>query len=231
MTKSAGNEKRTVLLLRWVGYTLLLLALFDVIETFVPPNFMNPAWEFRMVGSLVERVAAPLIGLTLVFYGEANFRAEWEILLLKILSWAALVVGGLYFLLVPLAISDTLRLYAQNEAQLNTQFNQRISRIQKTKDQLSKAGEKDIEQFLGRLNQGRSPDIKNPQDLEKIRTQISSSLDQAENRAKTEAKIAENQRQSLLKNSVKWNLGALVSGVAFIYIWRLTRWSRRFSEY
>jgi hypothetical protein len=36
-----------------------------------------------------------------------------------------------------------------------------------------------------------------------------------------------NQRISLFKNSVKWNLGALVSGILFIYVWRLTRWTWR----
>ncbi|NJM68571.1 MAG: hypothetical protein HC851_24365 [Acaryochloris sp. RU_4_1] len=34
------------------------------------------------------------------------------------------------------------------------------------------------------------------------------------------------QRIDLLKRSVKWNLGALVSGALFIYLWRGTGWSR-----
>jgi hypothetical protein len=230
MTKSVGNEKRTARLARWVGYTLLVLALFDTIETFVPLGFMNPAWEFRMVGVLVERVPIPLIGLILVFYGEGHFRSGWEILLLKVLSWVSLLVGMLYLLLIPLALSNTLRLYAQNESQINTQINQRISKIQTVKEQLNKAGEKDIEQLLARINPGRSPDIKNPQDLEKIKGQLSSSIAQAENRAQTEAKAAENQRTTLVKTSLKFNLGALVAGGSFIYIWWLTRWARRFSE-
>jgi len=35
--------------------------------------------------------------------------------------------------------------------------------------------------------------------------------------------VRANRRQALLKNSVKWNLGALVSGTLFIMIWHMTR--------
>ena len=38
--------------------------------------------------------------------------------------------------------------------------------------------------------------------------------------------IRSQDRLSLWKSSVKWNLGALVSGVLFIRIWRGTHWAR-----
>jgi hypothetical protein len=59
---------------RVLGYGLLLLALFDILEMFIPPGFMNPAWEFQTFGALVERVPVPLIGFVLVFYGEKYSR-------------------------------------------------------------------------------------------------------------------------------------------------------------
>jgi hypothetical protein len=231
MTKSASSEKRTIRLLRWVGYTFLVLALFDVIEAFIPPIFMNPAWEFQMQGTLVEHVVLPLLGLILVFYGEADFRSDWEILLLKIISWSLLVVGFLYLLLIPLGVSATFRLYSVSNNQINAQASQKLTQIQQFKEQLNKASDKDIEKLLSRVNKGGSPEIKSPEDLKKIKNQLSESSTKAESRLKAEAQAAQDiKNTSLLKNSVKGNLGALVSGISFLYLWRLTRWVRKFSE-
>ena len=44
-------------LCRWLGYGLLVLALFDVIEIFIPPKFMNHTWEFHTMEALVGRVS------------------------------------------------------------------------------------------------------------------------------------------------------------------------------
>lgn len=63
-------------IVRWVGYGLLILALFDVIEMFVPANFMNPNWEFQTFGALVERVAVPLIGFVFIFLAGLNEREK-----------------------------------------------------------------------------------------------------------------------------------------------------------
>ena len=43
----AFSQEGSTMILRCLGYGLLVLALFDVVEMFVPPNFMNPAWEFQ----------------------------------------------------------------------------------------------------------------------------------------------------------------------------------------
>ena len=65
-------------IIRWVGYGLLILALFDVIEMFIPARFMNPNWEFQTIGALVERVAVPLIGFAFVFLAGLNERSNIE---------------------------------------------------------------------------------------------------------------------------------------------------------
>ena len=83
----AFSQQGSMTIVRVLGYGLLLLALFDIIEMFIPPNFMNPAWEFQTIGALVERVPVPLIGLVLVFFGERHSRTKWEIPILKLLAW------------------------------------------------------------------------------------------------------------------------------------------------
>ena len=124
MTKANSNEWWFAPLFRVVGYALLALSLFDVIDIFIPALFTNPAWEFQMVRSLVERVPVPLLGAVLVFSGEKSLK------IFKVLSWVCLLVGVLFFLLVPLGISASLRLNSQSAQELNTRVTQQANQLQ-----------------------------------------------------------------------------------------------------
>jgi uncharacterized membrane protein len=220
---------RSLDLFHWVGYGFLLLTLFDLFEIFVPPRFMNPVWEFQMLGAMVERVPVPLIGLVLVFCGEPNLRARWERSILKFLSWVALLFAVWFLLLVPLGISNTVRIDRQSNEEINTQVKQEIAKFQQIKDRLEEAKTKEeVEKLLLRLDRQVSfPAIANFQQLEAVKQQISSSIAASEAKIKTEAEDnKKNRRFTLFKKSVKWNLGALVSGALFFYIWQSTRWAR-----
>lgn len=226
MTQPVSNEERSTSLFRVVGYSLLVLALFDVIDILVPPQFMSPVWEFQAIGKLVERVPVPLLGLVLVLYGEANFRRSWEKLILKFLSRAALLAGILFLLLIPLSIANSLRLKDATDFQINTQVTQQKAQFQQVKQQLSTATAKDIGDVIARLNrEGRPPASKNPQE---VKSQLLSEIAQAETAIQTKADAERTNRQlALVKSVVKWNLGSLVSGIALIWIWRSTYWARR----
>lgn len=220
---------RSISLLRWLGYSLLVLALFDVIEILVPPQLMNPVWEFQSMGALVERVPVPLIGLVLLFYGERNYRAKWEIPLLKILSWLSLLAGILFLLLIPLGIVNTLRINQQNNEQITAQVQQRMTQIQQVQAAVEQAQTKEeIEQLLSSLDsQGRTPTIKDSAQLTEVRQQLSSFISQGETSMRAQARATRRQqRLTLVKSSVKWNLGALISGALYIGIWQATRWVR-----
>jgi hypothetical protein len=89
---------------------------------------------------------------------------------------------------------------------------------------------KDINSVVARLNiQGLPANIKNSQQL---KSRLVAEVAQAKEtvRPKAEAAWAE-RRFALVKNFVKWFLGALVSGALFVYIWRYTRWARRGSRF
>jgi len=226
---SAGLSK-SIGVVRWIGYGLLILAFFDVVEIFVPPLFMNPAWEFQTLGQLVERVPVPLLGLALVFLGERDQRIRWEPLILNILSWLALLVGILFFLLVPLGVVNTIRLDARNTDQITRQVEQRQEQIQQVKQALGQATTVEQMQFLiSQLDsQGRTPQIQGTEQLAEVKEQLSTFLEQGETRMQKEAQSQKKSRRlRLLENSVKWNLGALVSGALFVSVWRLTGWARR----
>jgi len=215
VTKSNSNEWWFGPLFRIGGYGLLLLALFDIIDIFVPPLFSSPVWEFQMERSLVERVPVPLLGILLVFSSETSVR------IFKVLSWACLVVGVLFLLLLPLGLTTTWRL-DQQQMEISTQINQRTTQVQQLKDQLSKATTaQQLGQVLTRINpQSPPPQINNP---EQLKTRLLSELAQAQGKLATQAEENRSNRQGLLKAALKSNLGALVSGVVFVNLWRNNR--------
>lgn len=219
-------EWRSVALLRLAGYGLLLLSLFDYINIFTPPRFTNPIWEFQVMGEMVEKMPVPLIGFAFVFFGKEDYRKDVEEIILKVLSWLALLFGIIFLLLIPLGVNNSLRINNLNNFQINTQVYQGITQLQQVNEKLNNAtSDTDINNALTNFNfQGRLPEIKNPQEL---KSRVLSDISSAKQQLQTQAETTRKERKiSLLKSSVKWNLGALISGVLFIYVWKLTNWAR-----
>jgi len=229
MSALESFERRNCGLFRIIGYALLVLSLFDYISVFIPPKFLDPVWEFQTMANLVERVPVPCLGLMLVFYGENLFREKIEKPFLKLLSWAALIVGVLFILLIPLGIRDSLRIDTNNEATIRYQANQQMSRSQQVEQVLNQATTPEqIANALTALNNQRNlpPQIK--QDPEKAKNQILSNIGNAKKRLQEQSEGAmKSRRQALIKQTIKINLGALVSGCLFIYLWRISSWARR----
>ncbi len=221
---------RSATLFRWIGYGLLIFSLFDTISIFIPPDFLNPGWEFQVIGQLVERVPVPLIGMVLVFYGEKLGRKKWEIPLVKLLSWLTVVFAVIFFLLAPLGIINTVRLNNRSNLQIDTEMQQRTEQIAQVKELLAKASTPaEMQDLISRLDtQGRAPNIKDSQQLDEIKKQVSEVISQAETTMQTQAQEAKSNRQTnLFKNSIKWNIGALVSGALFIFLFTGTAWARK----
>jgi hypothetical protein len=221
---------RSATLLRWIGYGLLIFSLFDTIAIFIPPSLLDPAWEFQTIGQLVERVPVPLIGMVLVFYGEKLGRKKWEIPLVKLLSWLTVLFAVIFFLLAPLGILNTVRLNSRSNAQIDTEMKQRTEQITQVKDLLAKASTPaEMQELISRLDtQGRAPNITDSQQLDDIKKQVSEVINQAETTMQTQAQEAKSNRQmNLFKNSVKWNVGALVAGALFIFLFTGTGWARK----
>ncbi len=216
MTKANNNEWWFAPLFRIVGYALLALSFLDIIDVFVPALFTNPAWEFQMVRSLVERVPVPLLGAVLVFSGEKSLKV------FKFLSWACIVVGLLFFLLVPLGINASWRLDTQSAQELNTRVTQQANQLQQLEGVLNKATTPaEIQSVLTRLNPqaGAVP----TQNVDQLKTQLLTRIADGKRQLQTQAaNNRSNAQRLLLKNTIKSVLGALVSGTIFILIWRQT---------
>jgi hypothetical protein len=219
--QSQRDTPWSVAVFRIVGYGLLILSLFELIAIFVPLNLTNPLWQFETIGAIVGRIPVPLIGLVLVFFGEWNYRSDFEQIILNSLRTICLIFGVLLLLLIPLGIMNTLQIKEINKAQISAQYDQQLAQIEQIEKQLNQAKDQDLERLI--KSQGRSLDGQSPQEAkQQFLSKISNDKPKMQ---KYFEQMKEQKKLNLLKNSVKWNLGALVGGVLFIYIWHLTRWA------
>ncbi|MBE9062334.1 HpsJ family protein [cf. Phormidesmis sp. LEGE 11477] len=220
---------QSVRVLRFVGYGLLLLALLDLAEVAIPPQFMNPTWEFQTMGALVERVPVPLIGLGLVFLGENSGRSKRAKLLLKVLSWLSLLVAILFFLLVPMGALNTVRIDEQNQQRLDVQLSQGIAELEAVSQELDSATTaNEMSSLLASISDEAVPVIESRQDVREAKASLETALAEGESALQRDAnRTLGTQRRRLLKRSVKWNIGAIISGALFFTIWKGTSWARR----
>ncbi len=227
-----GEQARPLKLLNWVGYGLLILFLFDLIEIFSVFRPMNPEWELKTLGQLTDRVAVPLIGFGLVFLGGLTQRSARELTWLRVLSWMTLLATIVFWLWVPLGIVDTVRLHQGMQRQVTTQLekqtNQAQTQLKSVKDQLDKVSSpEELKTFLGRLNI-KGQEAEDAQQVAPIKTQIAAMLDNRVSNIAVQAQATlKNRQTALIKRSLKWNLSSLVSGTLFFSFWRGTRWIRQ----
>jgi len=223
----SGSQEQglSIYRLRWVGYGLLLFALVDTFQVLYPLQLTNPAWELQTMGALVERLPVPLLGLVMVFFGEDYNRTGLEGIFLKLVSWLCLLLAILSLLLVPLGVTNTLRLNNQNNQRIEAQAQQRLAELEQIETQVSQGSSGDLINLAEELNRlGLPVDVSNPDGL---KSDILSRVATAKERLPGQSEATRNnQLQVLLKNSVRWNLGALIASVLFFYIWRGTYWAR-----
>jgi hypothetical protein len=214
--------------LRYIGYTVLVLSGMDYISIFIPPKFTDAAWELQTATLLVERVVVPLIGLALVFYGAKAQRSKWENRVLSSLSWAALCVGVLYFFLPPLLISVNVRIDQQLNTQVTSQIDQQTELLRLVEQRLPAANSDPVVNGLFTRITGAPPPadfLAKPLPERKQILQKQLAKAKPEVRKKIEATVGD-RKMTLFRTTVKLLLGALISGFSFIYIWYLSRWVR-----
>jgi hypothetical protein len=220
MNSSETNGRVSTNVIRLAGYGLLILWLFDFVATFIPPQFTDPAWEFQTMGRLVESVGWAIVAFAMIFFGEAAFRLEIEFPLLKGLSWMCLVFAILYFAMLPLGLANTWRLKNRNDVQIGNVLAQRTKPLQEVQTRLKNTqSDPELLELYKKLVPPNTPlTINNPQET---KDKLLSEIDTSTIKIKAELDAARDRNfKSLVKNSVKWNLGTLISAVLFLYLWK-----------
>ncbi|NJK40710.1 MAG: hypothetical protein HC934_03870 [Acaryochloridaceae cyanobacterium SU_2_1] len=227
-----ASQSRSVSLLRWLGYSLLLFAFLDLVTIVFPPRLFNPEWEFQAIGEIIERVPVPLIGLVMVFWGEQDFRRAREGLILKILTWMMLLMAILLLGLIPLCFVDAMRLHQINTQQVGALIDQRRTQVQQLQDQLQTSNSVDqMQDILNRIQTQRQSAIINDASLAVAKEKIPTLLEPikvrvAQQDQKAQSDLAK-QGKALLKRTLKWSLSALITAVLLIRFWQGTRWARK----
>ena len=214
-------------ILRLVGYGLLLMAVVDLTFLLIPPQLMNPLWEFQTVGAIIERIPVALLGIVLVYYGERSDRAPIEAFVLKALSWLSLISAILLLLVIPLNISNSFRIYHQQNATANAQFVSQKEAIEQFKQQLETANSKDEIGVILQQQAQQKVNIPDSVNTQKLKTNILTNLQNNQDNITSQVQAFRAQKHSLLlKKCLKWNLGALIAAILFFLIWKSTGWAR-----
>lgn len=231
--RAYASQSRSITLVRWLGYSLLLLALLDLGAILTPLKLMNPQWEFYSIGAIVERIPVPLIGFIMVYWGEQDYRRLRERLILKGLTWLSLILALILLAFIPLCVVNSFRIYNTQIQEINAFQGQNLALIQQLENKLSAAASVDeFQSLLNRSLKTRTPmALDARQSLPEIKAQIPTLLDPARSTIKRQVQAAQekamSERPGLLKRAVKWSLGALIGAVMFGRVWQSTRWARK----
>ncbi len=223
------NEQQilTISILRIVGYGLLMMAVVDFMNLLIPPELMNPDWEFQIIASVIERIPVTFLGIVFVFYEDTNYRTPIEKMLLKIISWSCLVFAIFLILAIPLNINNAFRIYHKYNASVNYQLVPRLEVIQDFQTQIESA---DSQETIAKILQKQSSTkIKIPEslDINNFKDSITEKLQKEETSLQNTAQNSRNKkRYQLLRKVIKYNLGALISIYLLIFVWKHTFWAR-----
>lgn len=201
-------------ILRLVGYGLLLLTLVDMLVILLPLQLLDPAWELETMGRLVERSPVPLIGLALVASGGSRFRQSLDRFCFKAVPAVAIGIGLIYCLMIPLGISDSLRLSKQHQTASATLSRQGTD-IQNLERRLSEAPASEVaewaQKFQPKLAEGQAQ-------AEAIKAGVLARLKSNQANLQAQLNQASQQPAQLQKKTIKWLVGALIAGMSFLYI-------------
>lgn len=220
--------RQTFLLVRGIGYCLLILFILDIISIAIPLKFTDSAWELSVYGQIIERVPILLFSFPFIFFGEYSARMKWEQIATKIISWMALVMAIIFFLGIPLGIVNTFRVQTIQQGEVIAKAAQQTGPIQEIAERLNKANtDTEIRNVLRAINpqqQALVSQITNPEETKKkLLTEITTSISQIQSQSDV---VKRRIGTSLWKNSIKWSIVALLSGLFILYVWGQSKWAR-----
>jgi uncharacterized membrane protein len=211
--------------LRWIGYGLLLFSLVDTIYVLIPSGSINALWILQTTGTLVERVAIPLLGMALVFFGDIYERSTGEKIVLRILSWLTLMLAIAFLLLIPLGLLSAARLDYGNEQKMNQTIQQQASNLKQVEDRVNHSRPEELQALAKQLNNsGKTTAAQTP---ETLKTEMLTRVKTLRSQLETQSQLTRStQKQGLLKDSIRYNLAALVTSALFFLLWKSTDWAR-----
>jgi hypothetical protein len=223
------NLTNSIVTLRIVGYGLLILWLIDIAEVLYPLQLLNPIWSFQVFGQFVERIGVLLISLCFIFFGEHKARTNWELVIVRGLSMLTLITAIAYFLMIPLGIGNTFRIANQTDRQISLQLRENIEQLDRLQEEVATYSDpKKLQQFIEIGDRFIKRTNAKGLTIPELRAEANTQIKQQANEIKLQAQKARRERKvNLLKRSLKWNLGALLSSILLLLVWANNSWASR----
>jgi hypothetical protein len=213
-------------ILRLVGYGLLLLAVVDLLFLLMPAQ-ISPLWKLQTMGAIIERTPFILLAMVLIFSEPKSDRSFLEVVMLKVFSWVSLIAAVVLILVIPLNIDNSLRIYDQHDAKTDAQFVRQKDNLQQFQQQLAAANSKNEIAAILQQQARQTVNIPESVNLQKLKTDIIANLKNNQDNITSQIEVFRAQKRSLLlKQCLKWNLGALIASILFFMIWKSTKWAR-----
>jgi hypothetical protein len=228
-----NSEGVSLFRLRWIGYALLLFTALESFDNLFPLQLMNAAWERQTIGVLVERTPLLLMGLGLVLNGESYRRKKLELLVLKLISWICLLLSIAFFLMIPLGLISSFRVYNDSQRFINTDLQQKLSQIRLSEEQLRSASDQELRNFAKQIQQralqnGQPAPAIEAQDPAAFRRQLLSQLKTSKAQIeKQSSDFRGAQQRTLIKDGFKWSLGAFIVSILSFMFWQSSAWARK----
>jgi hypothetical protein len=217
-------------ILRLVGYSLLLMTVVNL--SFLPiAAQIDLLWQFQTMGAIIEKSPFTLLGMVLIFLGKRSDRTAIEVIWLKVLSWISLMTAVVLMLTIPLNIHNSWQIYHHHNATTDLLLATQEDNIQQFKQHLAAANSKDEIAAILQQQVRQTVNIPDSANIQKLKTDIIANLQNDRDRITIQAEPFRAQKRSLLlKQCLKWNLGALISAILFLMIWNNTEWARSLQD-
>ena len=223
-------ERRSRKIINLVGYIILFLVFLDYGFLLASAQVFEPTWSYNTAGKLVENVWGLFLALVFIFYRcDQDIVKPKESLLLKIISWLSLAIAIGYFLITPVIVVNGFRVYRGNKAQITNQIDLQKTQVEQYTKQLHQANKEQLSGLLQQYATEQSSFSINTDSSDEIKKNILAIVQKEQKQAQQQLETEFSQKKNnLVQKTIKWSIGASVSGICFGLIWRNTKWARKF---
>lgn len=200
--------------LKLVGVILIISSLLDYLTLAIPPELLDPQWQFNFTTQVVDRGIVPMVGIAFILVGywidasagSAVKKSGFE-LRVPIFIFSSLL-GLIFLLLVPLHLNNLRQVSSSTLTQIEQRADRAESTIKAQFDELNTLANdpqrlqqldseiKKIDSFLASGQfQGNSLNSEQIQGLEERKKQLQNFRELAKNPEGLEARLGELQNQ------------------------------------
>ncbi len=215
-----------------VGWGLFLYSILQLYFLIWPLNVTNTQWEFEVMVNISDIAVYTFSGIGLILFNKPPTMTFINLKSKALISWLSLVLGVIYLMIIPLGIRDTDRLFKSKTEEYTNKRAIISDNIVKGETVIMEAESKDV---LLQISASANL-LKNLQDRMKIKPD--ESIESVKLFLKNELiKNGDNvltqwennflsEKNNILKFSIKLNICALLFGILFIWMWKVSAWTR-----